>query len=54
LIISENTETYFAKSSFPLSNAQNAFGLLWRMCETYELWCNEIGKKIINNLKISS
>ena len=52
--LSENTETYFAKSSFPLSNSQNAFGLLWRMCETYELWCNEIGKKITNSLKILS
>ena len=33
----ENSETYFAKSSFPLSSSQNAFGLVWRMCETYEL-----------------
>ena len=52
--LSENTETYFAKSSFPLSNSQNAFNLLWRMCESYELWCNEIGKKITNSLKILS
>ena len=49
-----NTDTYFAKSSFPLSNSQNAFSLLWRMCESYELWCNEIGKKVINSLKILS
>ena len=41
----ENSETYFAKSSFPLSNSQNAFGLVWRMCETYELWCKEINKE---------
>ncbi len=41
----ENNETYFAKSSFPLSNSQNAFGLIWRMCETYELWCKEINKE---------
>ena len=41
----ENSETYFAKSSFPLSNSQNAFGLIWRMCETYELWCKEIKKE---------
>ena len=40
----ENTETYFAKSSFPLSNSQNAFGLVWRMCESYELWCKEMKK----------
>ena len=36
-----NKSTYFAKSSFPLSDTQNAFDLLWRMCESYELWCSE-------------
>ena len=41
----ENNETYFAKSSFPLSSSQNAFGLVWRMCETYELWCIEVKKE---------
>ena len=41
----ENSETYFAKSSFPLSSSQNAFGLVWRMCETYELWCKEIKRE---------
>ena len=41
----ENSETYFAKSSFPLSSSQNAFGLVWRMCETYELWCKEVNKE---------
>ena len=40
-----NNSTYFAKSSFPLSDTQNAFDLLWRMCESYELWCNETGYK---------
>ena len=34
-----SNNTYFAKSSFPLSNTQNSFDLLWRMCESYELWC---------------
>ena len=47
----ENSETYFAKSSFPLSNSQNAFGLIWRMCETYELWCKEIKKEKLIKLK---
>ena len=42
---SENWETYFAKTSFPLSNSQNTFGLVWRMCETYELWCKEVKKE---------
>ena len=47
----EDNETYFAKSSFPLSNSQNAFGLIWRMCETYELWCKEIKKEKLIKLK---
>tara|TARA_E500000331_G_C17227034_1_gene700795 strand:- start:1303 stop:1806 length:504 start_codon:yes stop_codon:yes gene_type:complete len=32
---------YFAKSKFPLSETQSAHDLLWRMCESYELWCKE-------------
>ena len=47
----ENSETYFAKSSFPLSISQNAFGLVWRMCETYELWCKEIKNEKLIKLK---
>ena len=34
-------ELYYAKSSFPLENSQRAFDFLWRMCESYELWCKE-------------
>ena len=37
--------TYFAKSSFPLSNTQKSFDLLWRICESYELWCKEVKKE---------
>ena len=36
-------ELYYAKSSFPLENSQRAFDFLWRMCESYELWCKEAG-----------
>ena len=50
----ENSETYFAKSSFPLSNSQNSFGLVWRMCETYELWCKEIENEKLIKLKFIS
>ena len=32
-------ELYYAKSSFPLEISQRAFDHLWRMCESYELWC---------------
>ena len=34
-------ELYYAKSSFPLEISQRAFDFLWRMCESYELWCIE-------------
>ena len=34
-------ELYYTKSSFPLEISQRAFDFLWRMCESYELWCNE-------------
>ena len=34
-------ELYYAKSSFPLEISQHAFDFLWRMCESYELWCKE-------------
>tara|TARA_B100000767_G_C19663151_1_gene491925 strand:- start:649 stop:1089 length:441 start_codon:yes stop_codon:yes gene_type:complete len=32
---------YYAKSSFPLEISQRAFDHLWRVCESYELWCKE-------------
>ena len=34
-------ELYYAKSHFPLELSQRAFDHLWRMCESYELWCKE-------------
>ena len=35
---------YYTKSSFPLEISQRAFSFLWRMCESYELWCKEAGQ----------
>ena len=32
---------YYAKSHFPLEISQRAFDHVWRMCESYELWCKE-------------
>ena len=32
---------YHAKSYYPLEISQRAFDHLWRMCESYELWCKE-------------
>jgi len=34
-------DLYYAKSHFPLELNQRAFDQLWRMCESYELWCKE-------------
>ena len=32
---------YYAKSHFPLEISQRAFDHLWRVCESYEMWCKE-------------
>ena len=34
-------DLYYTKSHFPLEISQRAFDQLWRMCESYELWCKE-------------
>ena len=51
--LKDNDSNYFAKSSFPLNNSQKKFDLLWRMCESYELWCKEIKQKKFITLGIS-
>ncbi len=45
-------DLYFAKSHYPLELSQRAFDHLWRMCESYELWCKETkqSKLIILNI----
>jgi len=37
----EYPKLYYSKSSFPLEISQRAFSHLWRVCESYELWCRE-------------
>ena len=32
---------YHTKSNLPLEISQRAFDSIWRMCESYELWCKE-------------
>ena len=43
---------YHAKSHYPLKISQRAFDHLWRMCESYELWCKETkqSKLIVLNI----
>ena len=32
---------YYTKSHYPLEISQRAFDHVWRICESYELWCKE-------------
>ena len=43
---------YYTKSHFPLEISQQAFNNLWRMCESYELWCKESKQKDLIFLNI--
>ena len=45
-------DLYYAKSHFPLELSQRAFDHLWRMCESYELWCKETKQKNLLVLNI--
>ena len=45
-------DLYYSKSHFPLEISQRAFDHLWRMCESYELWCNETKQKELLLLNI--
>jgi hypothetical protein len=43
---------YYAKSHFPLEISQRAFDHIWRMCESYELWCKETNQNHLIFLNI--
>ena len=45
-------DLYYAKSHYPLEISQRAFNHLWRMCESYELWCKETKQENLIFLKI--
>tara|TARA_A100001015_G_scaffold266218_1_gene315206 strand:+ start:962 stop:1396 length:435 start_codon:yes stop_codon:yes gene_type:complete len=45
-------DLYYAKSHFPLEISQRAFDHLWRLCESYELWCKETKQTELIILKI--
>ena len=48
----EFPDIYYAKSHYPLEISQRAFDHLWRMCESYELWCKETKQIDLINLDI--
>jgi len=43
---------YYTKSHFPLEISQRAFDHLWRVCESYEMWCKETKQKDLIILNI--
>ena len=45
-------DLYYTKSHFPLEISQRAFDHLWRMCESYELWCKETNQLKFKTLNI--
>jgi hypothetical protein len=45
-------DLYYTKSHYPLEISQRAFDHLWRICESYELWCKETKQENLINLKI--
>ena len=45
-------DLYYSKSHFPLEISQRAFDHLWRMCESFELWCKETKQKNLIILNI--
>ena len=45
-------DLYYTKSHFPLEISQRAFDQLWRLCESYELWCKETKQSNLIILKI--
>ena len=45
-------DLYYTKSHFPLEISQRAFDHLWRICESYELWCKETRQSQLITLKL--
>ena len=43
---------YYTKSHFPLEISQRAFDHLWRVCESYEMWCKETNHTKLIQLNI--
>ena len=43
---------YYTKSHFPLEISQRAFDHLWRVCESYEMWCKETNQEKLIKLDI--
>ena len=44
---------YYTKSHFPLEISQRAFDHLWRVCESYEMWCKETKQEKLIKLNLN-
>ena len=47
-------DLYYTKNNYPLEISKRAFNHLWRMCESYELWCKETKQNNLIYLNIIS
>ena len=45
-------DLYYIKNDIPLKISQRAFDHLWRICESYELWCKETGQNKLIKLNL--
>ncbi len=45
---------YYTKSHYPLEISQRAFDHIWRICESYELWCKETNQTNLIYLGVSN
>ena len=45
-------DLYYTKNNIPLEISQRAFDHLWRICESYELWCKETNQSNLLILNI--
>ena len=43
---------YYTKTHFPLEISQRAFNHLWRVCESYEMWCKETKQQNLIKLNL--
>ena len=43
---------YYTKTHFPLEISQRALNHLWRVCESYEMWCKETKQKNLIKLNL--
>ncbi len=51
-LLTKIPKLYYTKNHFPLEISQRAFDHLWRVCESYEMWCKETKQEKLITLNI--